>query len=88
MYHLDIIGGLEAISVPTIVVVGTEDRLTPPLHAEFMAQVLEDNGVLLEYVTYDGAGHMVNVTHAAAVNAALDDLLLRSRTRPDGGSTP
>ncbi|MFC0316627.1 alpha/beta fold hydrolase [Gordonia phosphorivorans] len=76
MYHLDIIGGLEAISVPTIVVVGTEDRLTPPLHAEFMAQVLEDNGVLLEYVTYDGAGHMVPIERADEFNRLLDDLLL------------
>lgn len=75
MYSLNIIGALEAITVPTIVAVGTEDRLTPPMHADYMAQVLEDNGVLLEYVTYDGAGHMMPIERAAEFNRLLDDLL-------------
>ncbi len=75
MYRLNVVAGLEALSVPTAVVVGTEDLLTPPLHADFMADALDRNGVLLEYVTYEGAGHMVPIERSAGFNRLLDDLL-------------
>lgn len=75
MYKLNVVAGLEALNVPTAVVVGTKDLLTPPPHADFMADVLDRNGVLLEYVVYDGAGHMVPIERSPAFNQLLDDVL-------------
>lgn len=75
MYRLNVVAGLEALNVPTAVVVGTRDLLTPTVHADFMAEVLDRKGVLLEYVTYEGAGHMVPIERSAGFNRLLDDLL-------------
>lgn len=75
MYGLNAVAGLEAISVPTAVVVGTEDLLTPPLHADFIAEALDRNGVLLGYDTYPEAGHMVPIERSTEFNHLLDDLL-------------
>lgn len=75
MYGLNVIAGLEAISVPTAVVVGSEDRLTPPLHADFLAKALDRNGVLLTYDTYPEAGHMVPIERSLEFNQLLDDVL-------------
>lgn len=71
--------------VPVLVLAGTDDATIPPDSAPRLA---EEVGESARLVLVHGAGHMVNVTHAAAVNAALDDLLGRLRTRPDGGGTP
>ncbi len=72
-------------AVPVLVLAGTEDATIPPASAPRLAEQVGESARL---VLVDGAGHMVNVTHAAAVNAALGDLLSRSRDRPYGGSTP
>jgi pimeloyl-ACP methyl ester carboxylesterase len=67
-------------AVPVLVLAGTEDRTIPPESAPRLARQIGERARL---VMVEGAGHMVNVTHAAAVDAALDDLLSRSR-RPSG----
>ncbi len=46
---------LAEVSVPTLVVVGTEDLHTPPKYAEYLADHIE--GATLEIV--EGAGHML-----------------------------
>lgn len=76
MGKLDVIAGLEALTVPTTVVVGTNDRLTPPSHSEQMAAVLERNGNLREFVTYPGVGHMLSIENHVQFNSLLDDLLI------------
>ena len=43
---LDIHEGLDNLEVPTTVLVGSLDRLTPPVHARKLAQVLDDAGNL------------------------------------------
>ncbi|GEE01293.1 hydrolase [Gordonia spumicola] len=75
MYTLDVVAGLERISVPTAVVVGTKDRLTGTDHAGEIAAVLRGNGVLHSYTEYPGAGHMVPIERAAAYNRLLDTVL-------------
>ncbi|MFT3661041.1 MAG: alpha/beta fold hydrolase [Gordonia sp. (in: high G+C Gram-positive bacteria)] len=75
IYRLNVVAGLEALSVPTAVVVGDRDLLTPPKHSDFMAEVLDRNGVLLEYLTYAGAGHMVPIERASSFNTLIDDIL-------------
>ena len=75
MGKLDVTPGLAALSVPTTVVVGTEDRLTPRTHAEQMAEVLRRNGSLRDLVVYQGVGHMASIEAAERFNEMLDDLV-------------
>jgi pimeloyl-ACP methyl ester carboxylesterase len=58
---------LGTIRVPTLVVVGEEDALTPPAEAEAMAEAIA--GARL--VRIPGAGHLSNLEAPGAVNAAL-----------------
>ncbi|WP_132992313.1 alpha/beta fold hydrolase [Gordonia zhaorongruii] len=75
MARLDVLDGLEKITVPTAVVVGTEDRLTGVDHADEISGVLARNDVLHSYTKYPGAGHMVPVERGAAFNRLLDDVV-------------
>ncbi|MFD0273071.1 alpha/beta fold hydrolase [Kitasatospora sp. NPDC127111] len=66
---LDVRAGLAALAVPTAVVVGTDDRLTPPVHAHRMVAALPDpQGLLL----LPGVGHMAPVERPAEVAAEID----------------
>ncbi|QMU22454.1 alpha/beta fold hydrolase [Gordonia rubripertincta] len=75
MGKLDVTAGLEALTVPTVVVVGTEDRLTPPRHAEQMAEVLRRNGSLRDLIVYEGVGHMSSIEAAERFNEMLDEMV-------------
>ena len=65
---------LEAIFVPTLILVGREDQLTPPEDAELMHR--EIRGSRLEII--EGAAHLSNIERPAeftrAVNSFLDAL--------------
>ena len=61
--------------IPTTVLCGTDDRLTPHRFSEAMARAL---GPRCELVLVPGAGHSVNVTRAPLVDAALRDLVDRA----------
>ncbi|MDL9945399.1 alpha/beta hydrolase [Gordonia sp. ABSL11-1] len=82
MGKLDVTAGLEALTVPTTVVVGTDDRLTPPLHSEQMADVLRRNGNLRDLVILDGVGHMSSIEADVRYNELLDGVLADT-TRTD-----
>ncbi|GAA2389261.1 MULTISPECIES: alpha/beta fold hydrolase [Gordonia] len=75
MYSLDVLSGLDKVTVPTAVVVGSADLLTPVEHAQEMAKVLSRRGFLYSYNVYEGAGHMVPYERSAEFDALLDDLL-------------
>ncbi|MGB3302827.1 alpha/beta fold hydrolase [Gordonia sp. (in: high G+C Gram-positive bacteria)] len=75
MYPLDVLSGLDRITVPTSVVVGSADLLTPVKHAQEMATILSSRGFLHSYTSYEGAGHMVPIERADAFNALIDELL-------------
>jgi pimeloyl-ACP methyl ester carboxylesterase len=62
--------------IPTTVLCGTTDRLTPVTHSRAMAAVLGD-----ELVEVPGCGHSVNVTRPELVNAALLALVERATAR-------
>ncbi|MDQ3698443.1 MAG: alpha/beta hydrolase [Gemmatimonadota bacterium] len=62
---------LPAIDVPTLVVVGEEDSLTPPLEAAAMRAAIP--GSRIEVIP--GAGHVSNMERPAAFNHALSDFL-------------
>jgi 3-oxoadipate enol-lactonase len=62
---------LEEIFAPTLIVVGSEDQLTPPKDAELMKR--EIRGSRLE--TIEGASHLSNLERPADFNRALLDFL-------------
>lgn len=64
---------LGSVSVPTLVVVGDEDVLTPPALSEAMARGIPG----AELVVVPGAGHYPNLEDPAAFNAAVAAFLGR-----------
>ena len=64
---------LPTIAVPTLVLVGAEDVLTPPSEAVTMAAAIP--GARLDVIP--AAGHLANLENPGAVNAALCGFLAR-----------
>ena len=63
--------------VPTMILVGSRDKITPAAHSEVMAKALPS----AELVVVEGAGHMVQLERAALVTLHLRALLARSSAR-------
>jgi pimeloyl-ACP methyl ester carboxylesterase len=57
--------------VPTVVLAGGSDRLTPPRHARVIAAELPD----AEFAIYPGAGHMLPVERSVEVTTRIEGLL-------------
>jgi pimeloyl-ACP methyl ester carboxylesterase len=64
---------LASIAVPTVVVVGRDDDLTPVADASVMAERVPG----ADLVIVDGAAHLPNLENPAAFDAALERLLAR-----------
>jgi 3-oxoadipate enol-lactonase len=64
---------LAAVGVPTVVVVGSDDELTPVAEAAAMAARVPG----AELVVVDGAAHLPNLERPAAFDAAVELLLAR-----------
>lgn len=62
---------LTEISVPTLIVVGTEDALTPPSDAEAMHAKIEGSRL----VRIEGAGHVSNLEQPEEFNRVLGEFL-------------
>ncbi|MGH8064345.1 MAG: alpha/beta fold hydrolase [Candidatus Entotheonellia bacterium] len=62
---------LPHINVPTLVIVGEEDVVTPPADSEFLTRNI--SGAKL--VSIPGAGHLTNIETPEAFNAALEAFL-------------
>jgi 3-oxoadipate enol-lactonase len=62
---------LPSITMPTLVVVGDEDTLTPPADSETMAARLPQASL----VRIAGAGHLTNLEQGQAFEASLEDFL-------------
>ncbi|MFI1397450.1 alpha/beta fold hydrolase [Streptomyces sp. NPDC020681] len=69
--ELDLDAGVRALSVPSVVVAGTVDRLTPVAHARRLAAALPQCQELVELT---GAGHMTPVEAPEAVTAKIREL--------------
>ncbi|MER5884626.1 alpha/beta hydrolase [Streptomyces sp. NPDC001941] len=70
--ELDVEERVRELRVPTAVIAGTADRLTPPVHARALALALPDCTGLTELT---GVGHMTPVEAPEAVTAALRALV-------------
>ena len=66
-------GTLSTITVPTLIIVGEEDALTPPKEARAMAE--EIKGSSLQII--ESAGHASNLERPAAFNQLLNEFLDR-----------
>ena len=62
---------LSGISVPTLLVVGDQDVITPPAESQMMASTIP-NAKLVEI---PGAGHLSNLENPDAFTAAIHDFL-------------
>jgi pimeloyl-ACP methyl ester carboxylesterase len=58
---------LSGIHVPTLIVVGEQDTITPPALSEQMHKDIKGS----EYTVVPNAGHMSNLEQPEAFNAAL-----------------
>ena len=77
---------LEALTVltgvPTLILCGEEDKLTPVRNSHIMAEALPD----AELVVVPGAGHMVMLERPSVVDAALRRLVSRAQQAPHAAS--
>ena len=71
MDRIDSTATLETITVPTLVIVGQEDTLTPPSEAIAMASLIRGSRL----VTVPEAGHLAPLEQPATVNAAIAEFL-------------
>jgi len=62
---------LDSIQVPTLVIVGDQDRITPPM----LSRDLVSRIACANLVEISGAGHLANIEQPAAFNAAVDQFL-------------
>ena len=80
---LDLATALASLAVPTLIVAGECDRLTPPRHAEEMAAALPN---VLDLVEVPRSGHMTPVEFPEATNALIADLAAEAGTVQAGAS--
>ncbi len=77
-HTFDVRDRLSAISAPTLIMVGSEDVMTPPTYSHYL-QARLPNAVLHQFA---GAGHNVHLEQPDAVGAALREWLARWEARP------
>jgi non-heme chloroperoxidase len=84
--RLDIREGLSHLDVPTSVLVGTRDRLTPAAHARRMVEALRRDGHLEHAIEIPDIGHMSSVEAQDDFDAEVRHLLgLAPGAAPAGG---
>lgn len=68
-----VISRLHEITVPTMIICGSEDRLTPPKYSNFLLERLTgiEHGASLHI--FPNAGHYVMREQAEMVNRAIDE---------------
>src|SRR5437588_4164966 len=78
--EIELHDALPRLTVPTIVVAGENDRLTPPSHARRIAEMLPQ---LVRLVILPETGHMGPLERPREVNQALLELVDRVRAEPE-----
>lgn len=73
--QFDVMTRLHDIGLPATIVVGDQDRLTPPKYARYLADHLPDS----ELTVVQNAGHMVMLEQPEPVTQALQRLVDRCR---------
>ncbi|MBJ8347838.1 alpha/beta fold hydrolase [Antrihabitans sp. YC2-6] len=78
---IDVVAGLRNLAVPTSVVGGSVDNLTPPSHSVRLAEALDAAGHLDRLTILPGIGHMGNVEAPEAFNAEVVRMRTLSKRR-------
>lgn len=84
LLQLDLTDGLPGIGVPTLVVVGTADALTPPRDARRIAELVP--GARL--VEYPGGGHMLMYERTAELDALVIEFARECQTDGTAAGDP
>jgi pimeloyl-ACP methyl ester carboxylesterase len=71
---LDLGDALQALTVPTVVIAGEQDRLTPPVHARSIAAALPDAAILV----LPGVGHCAPIEAHSEVTEQIRTLTSRT----------
>jgi pimeloyl-ACP methyl ester carboxylesterase len=78
MSEMDLHDALPRLTVPTIVIAGAEDRLTPPSHARRIAEMLPQ---LRRLIVLENTGHMTPLERPDVVIDALAELAMLTTDR-------
>lgn len=76
-----------AIAVPTLVLVGDEDKITPPALSEDLAALVgraRPRRPHVRLAVIEGAGHLANLERPAAFNGQVDQFLAAVEQLPKG----
>ncbi len=73
--RFDIMGQLEQITVPTLILVGSQDQMTPVKYGRYLAEHIPDADLTL----IEGAGHMMMLEQPVIVASAISGFLDRLR---------
>jgi len=65
---------LSKLSIPTLVICGSEDKLTPQNVMKPMSEKIPNN----KFVLIEGAGHMTPIENSQKVNSAIKEFLTQS----------
>jgi len=76
---LDLYESIASLSVPTVIIGGACDKLTPPSHVRRLADVLPH---VVEEIVVDDCGHMGPVSHPERVSEAIVRLVADHAHRP------
>ena len=82
--RIALLDALAHLTVPTLVVAGAQDRLTPPVHSERMVAALPQ---VAEHVVLDGVGHMGPLEAPGEVTRRLRGLAWEHLGVPAGASS-
>ena len=66
-HEFDIMADVDQISAPALIIVGSEDKLTPPKFARYLHEKIAGS----ELLEVEGAGHLVMAEQPDIVNAAI-----------------
>ena len=77
--ELELNDALPRLTVPTIVIAGDRDRLTPPSHARRIAEKLPQ---LEQLIVLPDTGHMAPLERADAVSKAIEELAAKVGREP------
>ena len=69
--HFNVIGSVNNIQIPSLIICGKDDLLTPPKYSEYLHGQIEGSRLLL----IEDAGHMVTLEKPDEVNKAIYDFV-------------
>ncbi len=76
----DIRGSLSLITLPTLIIVGNEDKLTPVKWSEYLAE----NIVNSQFVQINDAGHFVMLEQSIQLNNVISDFVYGLNSKNNG----